>query len=471
MPQFCSWLCVSQALVCALILGSCVSPKTQLNSEETLQDSPLTRLRSPAAIDQDPDKELILRTMIDNDDVWETLSLQFDQLEYTYYIGFEAQQEFDNLLDQVSKNPPPTPVNFDELAYKKGITPRLKAIEALRRTYTDQIKYYIARLDEIITTGAFSKSQIDRIQANLQDMNEYLSHVPLSTRSALSPWAVEMYEVLPKAPYLQGAYKRLLVTHPEELLAWDQKPEVIAHLKYMAQKYSGYRDQEIIDLTKSFTRSMKDDFDSDEGRSPQSVRDRAKPQFAKGRVVLAFEGSTTQNTIRLAAELRRLSIPATFFLRSYNRVPPNDQIQSLKGAHFSVQLGGTTERDFTKLFDEEIADDLKLGKTQLQSLNFASPGWLRSPFGSASPRVRGFARDQDVQVVHSQIYALDWLEADPVGIAKRISRQIALAPSGGLVFLRLDSAHAAEFVTQIESELKASASFGGFARLEEGLQP
>jgi peptidoglycan/xylan/chitin deacetylase (PgdA/CDA1 family) len=461
----------------AALLTSCAQLVTESPPLEMAQG--LQNQRAPASVTIDSELEPIFQRMLHSANIYASLQLKVDQLEYTYYAGVNSVAAFDRLLDQVLASQK-AEEDFQRLALEKGITPRLQALQAFSQVASEQLQYHVLRLMEVYNQPGVDEATRTRISQAFDQLGNYLRYVPDSTRIALNPWAEDLSAVMPDSTVFKNAYKHLLVGQPDELMQLSRDPRVLAHQKKMAQKVGQAPDRNVEALLPTFVRYQREQLEeqfhqsASVGRKHELSHNRSiasEPaqleqdsaltarQLPLGSLALSFEGTVNPSiTPLLINALAVNATPAMFFVttdggRNFNTAQ-RASMKAIATAGHSVQGRSARAVELPKLFDEELITAVKLNSSAITSQTGAPTRFIKAPFDADSPRVRRLLTAHGLRVVRSNIEALDWIDPDMDRVATRVLRQ-AKASRSGIVALKMDRPAAALITSKILDALKA----------------
>ncbi len=423
--------------------------------------------RFPAAVEIEPEYESNFQNMLINQDLEEHIQLKVDQIEYAYYIGVAAAEDFDRLLASESQKAEPTQ-NFQKLAFENGILPRIAASEAYGQLAQDQFKYYFLRLIETSQSAEASVDTRHKVAGALDYLNRYLREVPWSTRIALNRWAEDLFTIAPNTSVLKRAYEHLFVGKPEALQAYLQDAKVQAHQKKLVAKVSIKRNQFFSGMVQSFEKYQRDQF-TEEARKPQNT----EPPIVSARdlppnsLVLAFEGALHERyTQEIIDALKSTQTAASFFVSGSGVSPSSKVLQALKSEDFPIQSQSFRPLELPKLYSYELSSELNKSRRAILKMSSRNPYLLRAPFSADSIRLRSLAAKENFRLVQGNIFPLDLQDRDLGHQVSRVIQQAKLT-SSGITFIHMDCPDSSQLARKVVEKMRVDVSDKHLISIEE----
>ena len=162
---------------------------------------------------------------------------------------------------------------------------------------------------------------------------------------------------------------------------------------------------------------------------------KAAPSIAvSGRyIALTFDdGPYPPYTERLLDVLKEKKAYATFFLVAEQAQRYPELVKRMAAEGHTIGLHAFRHRDFLKLTEQEMREDLELGKKVLHDITGTEPVYWRPPHGFRDFNVMKTAAAQNLTVVNWSVIPRDWTGIDKQEIYNRVMDK---AEDGAIVLL------------------------------------
>lgn len=156
-----------------------------------------------------------------------------------------------------------------------------------------------------------------------------------------------------------------------------------------------------------------------------------------GLVALTFDdGPSASVTMGLVRTLRRLEVPATFFMVG-SRVRSSPQIaRQVQRAGFQIANHSWTHANLTAVRSRDVRSELRRTQQEFVRQRVVAASLMRPPYGAINPRVRRDVRSLGLRPVLWTIDSSDWTGGSAQQIADRVIR--GLRPKGTNIVLQHD---------------------------------
>lgn len=140
-----------------------------------------------------------------------------------------------------------------------------------------------------------------------------------------------------------------------------------------------------------------------------------------GLIALTFDdGPSASVTMGLVRTLKRLDVPATFFMVG-ERVRANPSIaRKVQRAGFTIANHSWSHRQLTALPDKAVLRELSRTQQEFVKQRIVASSLMRPPYGAANRRVNRDIRGLGLYSVLWSIDSLDWTGGGPRVIANRV---------------------------------------------------
>lgn len=150
-------------------------------------------------------------------------------------------------------------------------------------------------------------------------------------------------------------------------------------------------------------------------------RDHRVTPCSRGLVALTFDdGPSATVTRRLVRLLRRLEVPATFFMVGTRVAAYPALARQVHDGGFTIGSHTWAHTDLTQQTDREIRDALKRTRHALVAAGVPAPALVRPPYGAIDGRVRGVLTAAGYTPVLWTIDSRDWDDGTSRQIADRV---------------------------------------------------
>lgn len=383
---------------------------------------------SSALSEAEEDFEDSLQTALKENTLTDHLVLKTNQIEHCFYIGAHFTQQFDQLLDEVTRTKG-TPRDFRRKLSEKRIYSTLQASQLVGDRLRAQLVYNIKRLRQLRNQEKYRA----RIDAALAERLEYFRYVPAWNGVALNAFGEDLFTAIPDFTEWKPVFRRLMVGDGARMVEELAKPRTQKYREYLmskALKSTAFPAWRIEELARTFEKYGQD-AEKEEGQGAiVQTKDWPAGQWAltaNGGVHQEFSGPT-------ARELKDANIPATFFVNSrvalkYSKVTRRLTENGVKLGNFTV-----SQPELPRLEKKNLETEILSAQDKMKE--FGEISLFRAPYGAGikDENVKQVLTRAKLQNVYWTVDALNWIDPTPENVKARVQKQMELFGSGIVLF-------------------------------------
>jgi peptidoglycan/xylan/chitin deacetylase (PgdA/CDA1 family) len=156
------------------------------------------------------------------------------------------------------------------------------------------------------------------------------------------------------------------------------------------------------------------------GGAPRRPAEASGPSCPRGLVALTFDdGPSASVTPRLVRTLKRLHVPATFFMVGSRVAAAPEVARMVHRAGFTIGNHTWAHTDLTTQSDAEIAEALRSTQRALRKAGVRPSRLMRPPYGALDDAARSVIRRHDYVPVLWTVDTEDWTDSSPKEIRAR----------------------------------------------------